>query len=206
MAPSSTDDLMEWDYGDYEGRRTVDIQKERPGWLIWSDGVPGGETVDQVGERARRVIARALAADGDVALFAHGHILRILTARWLGLPPVDGRVLHARHRDGQRPRLRARLPGDRAMEPEQPSGRGLRCRSMSLTDAGGGRAEGAARIAAAARDGDCRRGTASRLRSAAATRRGSCWRRWRRRICPGPRSSSSRSTSGSPPTTVPTAT
>lgn len=83
-------DLMEWDYGHYEGRKTADIRKERPGWLIWKGGVPGGETVDQVGERARRVIERALAADGDVALFAHAHILRILTACWLGLPPVNG--------------------------------------------------------------------------------------------------------------------
>lgn len=84
------DDLMEWDYGDYEGRRTVDIQKERPGWLLWQDGVVGGETVEAVGERAARVIARALAAGGDVALFSHGHVLRVLTACWLGLPPVDG--------------------------------------------------------------------------------------------------------------------
>jgi len=84
------DDLMEWDYGDYEGRRTVDIQKERPGWVIWRNGVLGGETVEAVGERADRLIARALAADGDVALFSHGHMLRVLTARWLGLPPAGG--------------------------------------------------------------------------------------------------------------------
>lgn len=84
------DDLMEWDYGAYEGRRTVDIRKQRPGWLIWTGGVPDGETVDQVGDRADRVIARALAADGDVALFAHAHILRVLTARWLGLPAAGG--------------------------------------------------------------------------------------------------------------------
>lgn len=84
------DDLMEWDYGDYEGRRTVDIQKERPGWMIWRNGVLGGETVEAVGERADRVIARALGAGGDVALFSHGHMLRVLTARWLGLPPADG--------------------------------------------------------------------------------------------------------------------
>ncbi|MCB1486504.1 MAG: histidine phosphatase family protein [Bauldia sp.] len=84
------DDLMEWDYGNYEGRRTVDIHKQRPGWVLWKDGVPDGETVEHVGERARRIIAKALAADGDVALFAHGHILRVLTACWLGLPPADG--------------------------------------------------------------------------------------------------------------------
>ena len=87
-----TDDLMEWDYGDYEGRRTADIRKGRPGWLIWRDGVPGGESVEAVGARARNVIERALSADGDVALFSHGHMLRILTACWLGLPPADGRL------------------------------------------------------------------------------------------------------------------
>jgi broad specificity phosphatase PhoE len=86
-----TDDLLEWDYGDYEGRRTVDIQKERPGWSLWRDGVPGGETVAEVGARARRVIETASGAAGDVALFAHGHILRVLSACWLGLPPDGGR-------------------------------------------------------------------------------------------------------------------
>jgi probable phosphoglycerate mutase len=85
-----TDDLMEWDYGAYEGRRTVDIQRERPGWSLWRDGVPGGETVEEVGARAREVIATASAADGDVALFAHGHVLRVLSACWLGLPPDGG--------------------------------------------------------------------------------------------------------------------
>jgi probable phosphoglycerate mutase len=88
-----TDDLREWDYGAYEGRRTVDIQKERPGWLLWKDGVPGGETAQKVGERARRVIERAVVADGDVALFAHGHILRVLGGCWLGLGPTGGQLL-----------------------------------------------------------------------------------------------------------------
>lgn len=88
-----TDDLWEWDYGDYEGRRTVDIRKERPGWLLWKDGVPGGETAEQVGARARKVIARAIAADGDVALFSHGHMLRVLGASWLGMAPVNGQLL-----------------------------------------------------------------------------------------------------------------
>jgi probable phosphoglycerate mutase len=87
-----TDDLLEWDYGDYEGRRTADIQKERPGWSLWRDGVPGGETVAEVGARASRVIETARAADGDVALFAHGHVLRVLSACWLGLPPDGGRL------------------------------------------------------------------------------------------------------------------
>jgi probable phosphoglycerate mutase len=87
-------DLCEWDYGDYEGRTTQQIQAGRPGWSLWTDCVPNGETVAQVGARAERVIARAVAVPGerDVALFAHGHILRILTARWLGLPPEDGRL------------------------------------------------------------------------------------------------------------------
>ena len=84
--------LVEWNYCDYEGRSTPQIQVDRPGWNLWRDGVPHGETVEQVGARADAVIARALAADGDVALFAHGHVLRILTARWLGLPADGGRL------------------------------------------------------------------------------------------------------------------
>jgi probable phosphoglycerate mutase len=89
----TTPDLMEWDYGDYEGRRTVDIQQERPGWSLWRDGVPGGESIEQVGGRTRKVIETAEAAGGDVALFAHGHVLRVLSACWLGLPPDAGRLL-----------------------------------------------------------------------------------------------------------------
>jgi broad specificity phosphatase PhoE len=88
-----TDDLKEWDYGEYEGRRTVDIRKERPGWNLWLDGAPGGETVEAVGRRADRVMEVIRAAPGDVALFAHGHILRVLAARWVGLPPDQGRLL-----------------------------------------------------------------------------------------------------------------
>jgi broad specificity phosphatase PhoE len=88
-----TDDLLEWDYGAYEGRRTVDIQKERPGWLLWKDGVPGGETAEQVGARARKVIERADAVEGDVAMFSHGHMLRVLGACWIGLAPVAGQRL-----------------------------------------------------------------------------------------------------------------
>lgn len=83
---------MEWDYGDYEGRRTLDIQTERPGWSLWRDGVPNGESADEVARRAGRVLERAAAAGGDVALFAHGHILRVLSACWLGLPPTGGRL------------------------------------------------------------------------------------------------------------------
>jgi probable phosphoglycerate mutase len=83
-------DLMEWDYGQYEGRTTADIRQERPGWSLWKDGVPGGETVEQVGLRADRVIDQIRSIDGDVALFAHGHVLRVLAARWIGLPPDSG--------------------------------------------------------------------------------------------------------------------
>jgi probable phosphoglycerate mutase len=86
----SDDDLMEWDYGDYEGRRSTEIRAERPGWLLWNDGVPHGETAEQVAARLDRVIERVRAADGDVALFAHGHILRALAARWLGQPVAFG--------------------------------------------------------------------------------------------------------------------
>lgn len=84
-------DLAEWDYGTYEGRTIAQIRAEVPGWTIWTGAVPGGETLAQVGARADQVIARALAVPGDVALFAHGHVLRILAARWLGLPPAGGR-------------------------------------------------------------------------------------------------------------------
>ncbi|HEX4274775.1 MAG TPA: histidine phosphatase family protein [Bryobacteraceae bacterium] len=87
--------LMEWDYGAYEGRTTDDIHRDRPGWSLFRDGVPGGETLEQVARRAGAVIERSCAATdsgGDVALFAHGHILRILAACWLGLPPADARL------------------------------------------------------------------------------------------------------------------
>jgi broad specificity phosphatase PhoE len=93
-------DLWEWDYGGYEGKTTAQIRVQRPGWYLWRDGViPGdadhpGETVDQVGARADRVLARArpLLAGGDVALVAHGHLLRVLTARWLELTAAYGRL------------------------------------------------------------------------------------------------------------------
>ncbi len=84
--------LQELDYGDYEGRTTAEIQWERPGWSLWRDGCPNGETFEHAAARAESVIACALAADGDVALFAHGHILRILTACWLGLAPDAARL------------------------------------------------------------------------------------------------------------------
>ena len=85
-------DLREWDYGDYEGRTTADIRQERSSWSLWTDGVPNGETIEQVASRAESVMERALRAGDDVALFAHGHILRVLAARWLQLPPTAGRL------------------------------------------------------------------------------------------------------------------
>jgi probable phosphoglycerate mutase len=93
LTPDISDDLREWDYGDYEGLTTADIQKQVPGWTIWTGSPPNGETAEQVEDRADRVISRALAAKGDVALFGHGHLLRILAARWIGLDPSGGRLL-----------------------------------------------------------------------------------------------------------------
>jgi broad specificity phosphatase PhoE len=87
------DDLVEWDYGEYEGLTTPQIRESRPGWSVWTDDAPGGETPAEVGARADRVLARALAADGDVALFAHGHLLRVLGARWIELEPEAGATL-----------------------------------------------------------------------------------------------------------------
>jgi probable phosphoglycerate mutase len=85
-------DLAEWDYGELEGRRTDEIAADYPGWTIWTGPWPGGETIDQVSARANRVLARCLAADvsGDTLLFGHGHMLRVLAARWLGLPGRSG--------------------------------------------------------------------------------------------------------------------
>jgi broad specificity phosphatase PhoE len=85
-------DLMEWDYGAYEGRTSAEIRIDRPGWTLWTDGVVGGEGAADVGRRVDRVIARARQSPGDTLCVAHGHVLRVLTARWLGLPPVAGRL------------------------------------------------------------------------------------------------------------------
>jgi broad specificity phosphatase PhoE len=84
-------DLVEWNYGDYEGRTTAAIQAERPEWQIFRDGCPGGETPDQIGARADRVVARVRAVRGPVLLFSSAHILRVFTARWLGQPVAAGR-------------------------------------------------------------------------------------------------------------------
>jgi broad specificity phosphatase PhoE len=83
-------DLVEWNYGEYEGLMAKQIHETAPGWLIFRNGCPGGEAPEQVAARADRVIARAHAAEGDVALFAHGHVLRVLAARWIGLPAGGG--------------------------------------------------------------------------------------------------------------------
>jgi probable phosphoglycerate mutase len=82
--------LREWDYGIYEGRTTADIRKEQPDWSIWDSAPPDGEAVEQVAARTQKVIDRAISSGGQVALFAHAHVLRILTATWLGLPPRAG--------------------------------------------------------------------------------------------------------------------
>ena len=84
-------DLMEWDYGRYEGRRTAEILAERPDWQLFRDGCPGGESPAEIGARADRVVSRVRAVHGDVLVFSSAHILRVLAARWLGLEPAGGR-------------------------------------------------------------------------------------------------------------------
>ena len=88
-----TPDLAEWDYGEYEGLTTPQVQAGRPGWNLWDDGVPGGESAADVGVRVDRVIARVRPAGGNVALFGHAHVLRVLAARWLGLRAEAGRYI-----------------------------------------------------------------------------------------------------------------
>jgi probable phosphoglycerate mutase len=83
-------DLLEWDYGEYEGLTTAEIHEQRPDWLLWRDGCPGGESPEEVGARADRVVAEIAASGGEVAVFSHGHVLRVLGARWIGLAPQDG--------------------------------------------------------------------------------------------------------------------
>ena len=86
-------DLVEWDYGQYEGRRTAEIHMERPDWQLFRDGCPGGESPGQIGARADRVVGRVRAVKGDVLIFSSGHFLRVLAARWLGLDAAGGRYL-----------------------------------------------------------------------------------------------------------------
>jgi broad specificity phosphatase PhoE len=88
-----TDDLLEWDYGDYEGITTAQIREGRPDWYLWRDGCPGGETAADVGRRVDRVIGDLDGMEGDAAVFAHGHVLRVLAARWLRLGPESGALL-----------------------------------------------------------------------------------------------------------------
>lgn len=83
-------DLVEWDYGDYEGRTSVEIRADRPDWSLWRDGCPGGESPEQVGRRADRVVDRLRATGGDALVFSSGHFLRVLAARWLGMEPSAG--------------------------------------------------------------------------------------------------------------------
>ena len=92
LAPRSEiePDLVEWDYGDYEGQRTVDIRKGRPDWNVWRDGCPRGEMPAEVSARADRLITRLCALDGDIALFSHGQFGCVLAARWVGLPLIEG--------------------------------------------------------------------------------------------------------------------
>jgi broad specificity phosphatase PhoE len=87
-------DLTEWDYGEYDGQTTVEIRRKNPGWSLFRDGCPRGESVEQVGARADRLIARLRTFEGRQLLFGHGHFFRVLAARWLGLPPSEGRLLY----------------------------------------------------------------------------------------------------------------
>jgi broad specificity phosphatase PhoE len=88
------EDLLEWDYGEFDGKTTAEIHRDQPNWLLFRDGCPGGESVEQIGARADRLIARLRVLDGRQLLFGHGHFFRVLAARWLGLPPGDGRLLY----------------------------------------------------------------------------------------------------------------
>ena len=86
-------ELVEWDYGEYEGRTTIDIRRDRPGWSLWIDGAPGGESAADVGARVDGIIEEIRATPGDVAIFGHGHLLRVLGARWVDLAPAEGKAL-----------------------------------------------------------------------------------------------------------------
>ncbi len=92
FAPEVREELAEWDYGEYEGLTTPEIRQEVPDWTIWRGAAPGGESGEQVGARADRAVAELRRLDGDALVFAHGHLLRVLAARWLALAPADGRL------------------------------------------------------------------------------------------------------------------
>src|SRR5437588_9846264 len=94
-------DLVEWNYGDYEGLRTAEIHEKRPEWQLFRDGCPGGESPDQIGARADRVVSRVRAIKGDVLIFSSGHFLRVLAARWLGLEPAGGRFANLQPATGR---------------------------------------------------------------------------------------------------------
>jgi broad specificity phosphatase PhoE len=124
------DELAEWDYGAYEGRTTAEIRMGRPGWSLWRDGVEGGETIAEVGARADRVLPELEAAGGDVAVFAHGHLLRVLAARWLGVEPDAGRLLALdpatiRARMARAAGVERALPGARAVSAPASAAAGL---------------------------------------------------------------------------------
>ena len=115
-------DLVEWDYGDYEGRLTSDIRRERPGWYLFRDGCPGGESLAEVSARADRVIARLRADAGRILVFGHGHFFRILAARWMGLTCGGREAPSAQYRIAEHRGLRAYLgrPGHRPLERRPP--------------------------------------------------------------------------------------
>jgi broad specificity phosphatase PhoE len=91
LEPTADDNLLEWDYGKYEGTTTAETRKEIPGWSVWTHPIIDGESIEDVGLRTDALIERMLCLEGPIALVAHAHILRILGARWIGLPPVEGR-------------------------------------------------------------------------------------------------------------------
>ena len=93
IAAEPSDELLEWDYGEYEGLTTPQIRERRPDWYLWRDGCPGGEGPEDVGRRVDTLLADLRAGAGDAALFAHGHLLRVLAARWIGLPASGGGLL-----------------------------------------------------------------------------------------------------------------
>ena len=110
------EDLLEWDYGEYEGLTTPQIKQLRPDWSLWRDGCPGGEKASDVGERADRVIAELARARGPAAVFSHGHMLRVLGARWITLAAADGSSPRPRHRRDLRSQRGARTADTRALE------------------------------------------------------------------------------------------